>query len=412
MTNELQTLGDNGQAIDIFTPTTVFDIERFEQVMRVAEVMARASLIPDHLKVKAQDGSVDIEATRGNCFIVSNQASHWGLDPFAVAQASSLVFGKIVLEGKLIRAVIRKFLGFDLNYAFFGNPGDMERKVYVSDRPLADQIGAALGEPAIIALMDTPGTRITKGTLKKWHTKNKSDGVNDNWAKDEDKMFRERGAREWCREWAPGLMLGVYTPDEFDEVENTSRSNRARDITPSNPLLDNSGSSQMDRFDRETGELVDKNSEAQAGARAKTASARSDASAKSSHRADTASGSQGGRSSTNSSSTSSSQDGDDKSGGSAPSSSQRAPAGVFDEFSSALLRYGGTGNGADADKQKATQASDAFWETKGGKPTHPSDIDLCKKIIGAHLQRMSEGRNVDTVKKDIADIIKNSFESL
>lgn len=388
MTNELQKLGDNGQEIDIFTPTTVFDIERFEQVMRVAEVMARASLIPDHLKAKAQDGSVDVEATRGNCFIVANQASHWGLDPFAVAQASSLVFGKIVLEGKLIRAVIRKFLGFDLNYAFFGRSGDMERSVYVSDRPLADESGAALDESAIIALMDVPGTRITKGTLKKWHTKNKQGGVNDNWAKDEDKMFRERGAREWCREWAPGLMLGVYTPDEFDEVENTSRSNRARDITPANPLLEDSAAVPMDKIDRRTGEIIEaKCTERQASTRQAQP--------------------------TNSSSrTSSSQADDEKSSGSANTSSQRAPAGDFAEFSMALLRFGGTGNGREADIKKITAATDQFWESKGGRPDHPADSALAKAIIGTHLRRMANEIDVEATKAETAKIVDQSYNGL
>lgn len=224
---------------DLFQPVGVFDLERFETVMRVATVMARATTIPAHLRSTHSNPEIAFEETRGNCFVVCNLACNWGMDPFAVAQATSIVFGKMVLEGKLVRAAIAKKLGFDLHYQFFGVRGKMDRRVYVSDRPLVDHEGNPLPEDKIIALMTARVSyRITMGTLEKWHTKNKNGGINDNWAKDEDKMFRERGAREWCREWEPGLMLGVYTPDEFDDIDQTRRSNMARDISY-NPLLEN-----------------------------------------------------------------------------------------------------------------------------------------------------------------------------
>lgn len=384
MTNELQTLGDNGQPIDIFTPTTVFDLERFEQVDRVAKVMAGASLTPQALK------GADFNETYSNCFLVGNLAANWGLDPFSVAQAVSILYGKLVIEGKLVRAVIRKYLGFDVHYRFFGDAGDMNRRVYVSDKPLTkfqDGQDVPLSEDEIKSLMESRLHRITTGTLQKWHTKNKQGGVNDNWVKDEDKMFRERGAREWCREWAPGLMLGVYTPDEFDEIEMTNRSTRARDITPSNPLLEDSAAVPMDKIDRRTGEIMEtKSTERQTSTR----------------QAQT----------TNSSSRNPpSQADDDKSSGSA-APSHRAPAGDFTEFSTALLRFGGTGNGREADIKKITAASDQFWQSKNGRPDHPSDSVLAKVIIGLHLKRMAGELDIDAVKADSAKAIDTSFNGL
>lgn len=260
MTQEIITREESTDLVDaeLFSPASIFDIERFEQVMRVASVMARNTTLPDHLRSKASNPDVAYEETRGNCFMICNQAANWGMDPFAVAQATSFLYGKLVLEGKLVRAVIDRKLGFSLHYTYFGATGDMKRRVYVSDKPLVDAKGNALTEDQIKALKENhaSGFKITDGTLQKWHTKNKSGGVNDNWVKDEDKMFRERGAREWCREHKPGLMLGVYTPDEFDEVEHTTRSNRARDITY-NPLLENNSQQPMDRVDTTTGEILD-----------------------------------------------------------------------------------------------------------------------------------------------------------
>lgn len=393
MTNDLTNFDDNEREIDIFTPVTVFDVERFDQVDRVAKVMSRASLIPETLK------GADINATYSNCFIVANLAANWGLDPFSVAQAVSLVFGKLVIEGKLIRAVIRKYLKFDLSYRYFGELGEMERRVYVSDRPLVkdvDGVSVPFTEDEITALMENQSFRISKGTLQKWHTKSKSGAINDNWQKDENKMFRERGAREWCREYAPGLMLGVYTPDEFDEVEITSRSNKARDVTPSNPLLEDNRSdgASMDRIDRETGEVLEQKSGTQNGSTGKTTSRRS-------------------ASTSNSSSTSSSSQGDDEqSGGSTTSSSQRAPAGTFHEFSMALLRFGGTGNGRDADMQKISSASDAFWPGNGGKPDHRADVALSKAIMSSHLKRMAGEIQADAMKVEVTKVIDSSFNGL
>ncbi|NEI71051.1 hypothetical protein GR212_15840 [Rhizobium lusitanum] len=402
MTNEIAGYAAVGNDDDTFLPATVFDTERFEQVMRVADIMARATTIPDHLKSKAGDPTERFEETRGNCFMICNQSSHWGMDPFAVAQATAFVYGKICYEGKLIRAVIKKKLGFDLHYAFFGDAGNMQRTVFVSDKPFVSSDGVPLSKAEIEDLCELPGNRITVGTLEKWHSKSKGGGVNDNWRLDEDKMFRERGSREWCRQWAPGLMLGVYSPDEFDDVESTSRSNRARDITPSNPLLEDAGAVAMERFDRQTGEIVDQKGGTQP-ASAKSVS-RSETSAKS---GSTASDPNSSRSASNSSSHPSSNGGDDAAGGGA---SPRASAGTFTEFSMALLRFGGTGNGRDADMQKLSSASDQFWAN--GKPSHRADVALSKAIIAAHLKRMNGEITADALKQEVSKIIDGSFNGL
>jgi hypothetical protein len=78
----------------------------------------------------------------------------------------------------------------------------------------------------------------------------------------------------------------------------------------------------------------------------------------------------------------------------------------------ALLRFGGTGNGRDADIDKIGKASDAFWSGKGGKPTHPADGELCRKIIGMHLKRMADELKPDEVKAEVEKIIDASFSGL
>jgi hypothetical protein len=406
MSNDLATYDHDGE-IEIFSPASVFDVERFDQIMRVADVMARATTLPDHLKSNSQDPDVRFEETRGNCFMICNQSSHWGMDPFAVAQATAFVYGKFCYEGKLIRAVIRKFLGFDLKYAFFGKLHDMERTVYVSDQELSKQgdngQAVPLTQEEIEDLRNQPGRKITVGTLQKWHTKAKGGGVNDNWVKDEDKMFRERGSREWCRQWAPGLMLGVYTTDEFDDVENSSRSNRARDVSaPSNPLLENKPAVPMDRIDPHTGEVISENSGAQAERTDKKTSQRPSggepqASAKPAHQAGrpTDSSRESEQSGSNSSSASQA---DGNAGGDEP----RRPSSVFQEYSQMLLRYSSVEN--------VEKAHNSFWEGHGGKPANPDDVNLTKVILRIHNDRVKNGVTPEQARNEAAAKISESFE--
>ena len=79
----------------------IMDTNRFEQMGRIANVMAISSLIPESL-AGFYEGTGNnrvfkpfpIETVKANCFLIVNQSVRWGLDPFAVAQATSIVRGK------------------------------------------------------------------------------------------------------------------------------------------------------------------------------------------------------------------------------------------------------------------------------------------------------------------------------
>lgn len=371
MDDIIPTDGTPANEIDIFASgSNIFDVERFEMVTKVATVMARASLIPDHLKVKKQDNSLDFEATFSNCFVIANLALTWGFDSFMVAQAASLTYGKLTLEGKLVRAMIRKYLKFDFSYYSFGNQGDMERRVYVSEKPLLDANGNVMEEASIVALMQR-GERITVGTLQRWHTKNKNGGVNDNWAKDEDKMFRERGAREWCRQWAPGLILGVYTPDEFDEQSEDYRASKARNITPTsapaaaNPLLDDKARSRqtmpMDKIDADTGEIIEPSRSQNASSKAESTQATRDAPA--------------------------------------VDSTYRLGSSDFQEYGKALLRCANLAN--------LQSTHESFW--KGKPPKTGPDYDLARSIYGVHSDRLKNGTEPQAAILAVTKLIEKDF---
>lgn len=189
-------------------PIPVLDTAKFEQMQRVANVMAWSAFIPDSLR-KRKEGNVwvdmDPREIISNCFMVVNQASRWGMDPFAVAQCVSVVHGKLCYEGKLIAGLIDAKLGIRLHYDWAGEGENMRIRVSGTFRDGT--------------------TESIDGSVVEWKTKHPGSP----WTPLQyRKMLAYRGSREWARLYAPGLMLGIYTPDEMDALTGTRVSDGAR----------------------------------------------------------------------------------------------------------------------------------------------------------------------------------------
>jgi hypothetical protein len=152
--------------------------------LELASVMSKASLIPDHLRNKP-----------GDCLLVIMQAQRWGMDAVSVAQCTSVVHGKLCYEGKLVAAALYSMGAVDgrLRYDFEGS--GPSRTVTVTGRPHG-----------------SPVDQTVVGTVQGWQTSN------DNWKKQPDDMLVYRGTRQWARRYAPEALLGVYTPDEIEDV--------------------------------------------------------------------------------------------------------------------------------------------------------------------------------------------------
>lgn len=165
--------------------------------MRLADMMATSRLVPAHLQKSPAD-----------CLLVIMQAMRWRMDPFAVAQATAVIQGKLMYEGKLVAAVVNSLgnLSKRLGYAYSGD-GD-NRTVTVS--------GTLVGEPEPL----TVAVR-----LKDAKTNNK------HWQTQPDQQLAYHGARVWARRYMPELMLGVYAPEEFDQPA-------MRDVTPPPERID------------------------------------------------------------------------------------------------------------------------------------------------------------------------------
>lgn len=167
-----------GQRMNALVPTSIGD------ALQLADIMAKASLIPDHLRNKP-----------GDCLLIVMQAQRWGMDAGSVAQCTSVVRGKLCYEGKLVAAALYAMGAIEgrLRYEFSGS-GD-NRRVTVNGRPRGTTIDQAV-----------------EGTVGDWKTDN------GNWKKSPDDMLVYRGTRQWARRYAPEALLGVYTPDELEDA--------------------------------------------------------------------------------------------------------------------------------------------------------------------------------------------------
>ena len=72
-----------------------------DSAIRLAQAMASAKLVPRHL-----------QGDTGTCLMIVEQAMRWRMSPFAVAQCTSAIGGKLMFEGKLVADVKPKEVSF------------------------------------------------------------------------------------------------------------------------------------------------------------------------------------------------------------------------------------------------------------------------------------------------------------
>lgn len=163
------------------------------EAVQLAETMAKANLVPEHLRQKP-----------GDCLLVVMQAQRWGMDALSVAQCTSVVHGRLCYEGKLVAAVLYSMGAIEgrLHYKFTGTGADASIKVTGVPR-------GGNGEPQSVS-----------GSMKDWrtHGKDKNGNATKNaWDTIPEDMLVYRGTRQWARRYAPEALLGIYTPDEFND---------------------------------------------------------------------------------------------------------------------------------------------------------------------------------------------------
>ena len=159
--------------------------QTMEQAIKLAELMSKAKLVPQHL-----------QGAPGDCLLIVEQAMRWNASPYAVAQCTSSIKGKLMFEGKLVHAVIESSGAIDgrISYEFSGEGDD--RAVTVT----ATRAGEKSPRSVTVLLRSARTT-------------------NEMWVKQPDQMLCYNGVRVWARRWTPGPLLGIYTRDEIESGE-------------------------------------------------------------------------------------------------------------------------------------------------------------------------------------------------
>ncbi|MER2492349.1 RecT family recombinase [Catenovulum sediminis] len=205
----------------------LFNPNMMQALDNVARLMASGkTTVPDHLKNNPAD-----------CFALVMQAAQWKMNPFAVAQKTSTIGGKLVYEGQLVNAVVASNAPVKerLRFEHFGDWSKVLNKHVMRKSSNGKEFAAIGWEPqdeeglgvtvsAHIIGEDEP--RIEHVYLAQCHPR-----FSTYWATNPKVQITYTAARIWARIHCPDVLLGVYTQDEMEEAARPYE----RDVTPSSP---------------------------------------------------------------------------------------------------------------------------------------------------------------------------------
>lgn len=193
----------------------LMDDRSMDKLIRVADMMASArATVPKHFR-----------GNPGDCLAVCMQAATWNMNPFAVAQKTFLVgdSGTLGYEAQLVSAVINNSGAVKdrFHFEWFGpwekvvgkftvKRNDKGQEYRLPGWTMADEAGCGIrvwatikgeSEPRELELL-LAQARVRNSTL---------------WADDPKQQLAYLAQKRWARLYAPDVILGVYTPDEFEQ---------------------------------------------------------------------------------------------------------------------------------------------------------------------------------------------------
>jgi hypothetical protein len=188
--------------------------DSMDKLMRIADLMASGKCtVPQHL-----------QKSPGDCLAVAMQAMQWNMNPFAVAQKTHISqSGALGYEAQLINAVIVGCgaLRGQPEFTFLGDwskilgkveekKNDNGKKYYVANWQKKDEEGLGVIVTARLAGESEP--RQIQVMLSQCYPR-----FSTQWATDPQQQITYVGVRKFGRRYAPGAILGVYTPEELEE---------------------------------------------------------------------------------------------------------------------------------------------------------------------------------------------------
>lgn len=214
---------------EVSTKEAIFSPAGLQRLQAFADVMAQGrTTVPAHLAGKPAD-----------CLAVALQATQWGMNPFAVAQKTHVINGTLGYEAQLVNAVITSMSPTKdrLHYEWFGpwenvvgkfteKTSQKGNKYIAPNWTMADEKGCGVKVWATLKGEDEP--RVLELLLSQAQVRNST-----LWGSDPKQQLAYLGVKRWARLYCPDVILGVYTPDEFEQKPRVER-----DITPARSRAD------------------------------------------------------------------------------------------------------------------------------------------------------------------------------
>lgn len=166
------------------------DKEQFNQMLRVADMLSKASLVPQSYQGKPQD-----------CFLALEIAGRMNVSPFTVMQNMYVVKGKPAWAGQACMMLISSCGKFkDAKPVYTGTRGKDDRGCYIQATRVSD------GEVV-------QGTEVTlrMAAAEGWTS-------NTKWRSMPEQMLAYRAASFFARVHCPEALFGAQTVEEVEDV--------------------------------------------------------------------------------------------------------------------------------------------------------------------------------------------------
>lgn len=170
-----------------FAPADLMVGDNLDRLERIAERMAAGKMtVPEYLR-----------GSPGDCMAIAMQAMLWGMDPFAVAQKTHIVSGRLGYEAQLVNAVVQASgaIRGAFHYEYRGDGATLECRVGAVQRGQTD---VTWGEWLYMANVQVKNSPL--------------------WKVNPKQQLGYLQVKNWARAYCPGAILGVYTTDELEDL--------------------------------------------------------------------------------------------------------------------------------------------------------------------------------------------------
>ena len=223
MSNELVELSPEQSKVLFSAGHLIRNPQALEGIHSIANIMANSKgMVPDTY-INAPD----------KCMALIMQAGRWGLDPFAVAQKTFDLKGKIGYEGQLIQA-IAECAGWDFDSEYVGAWDKIQgkHKKVKGNNGFYDQPDWIPADENGLAIILT-GTHKSSGKVKTIRVDMKAcyPRNSTNWTYNPQQQIHYSAVKQFTRRHCPSVVIGIH---DYDDVAARNDSQPMKDVTPKN----------------------------------------------------------------------------------------------------------------------------------------------------------------------------------